>query len=125
MAIQFLCPGGHKIQCADDRAGQPAKCPKCGVKFVIPELSELEAAGAVDEASGAVGPEAGQLASGEAPAGEEGVIEFLCPNGHHLHGPRSLEGSPGECPECGVRFLVPSWDDVSEEEGSEESAEAG
>ena len=42
MVIQFLCPNGHKIHCPDDRAGKPAKCPKCGVKFRIPELSELQ-----------------------------------------------------------------------------------
>ena len=34
--IQFLCPNGHKIHCSEDRAGKPAKCPKCGIKFRIP-----------------------------------------------------------------------------------------
>ncbi len=34
--IEFLCPNNHKIRCSDDRAGQEAKCPKCGVKFLIP-----------------------------------------------------------------------------------------
>ena len=34
--IEFLCPNNHKIRCSDDRAGHEAKCPKCGVKFLIP-----------------------------------------------------------------------------------------
>lgn len=34
--IEFLCPNNHKIRCSDDQAGQRAKCPKCGVKFLIP-----------------------------------------------------------------------------------------
>lgn len=35
--IEFLCPNSHRIRCSDDQAGQKAKCPKCGVKFIIPE----------------------------------------------------------------------------------------
>jgi len=119
MSIQFLCPAGHKIQCPDDRAGQPAKCPKCGVKFLIPSLAELQAAGGVDSQPGPAEPESGQLGTGDVPPGQEGQIEFLCPNGHHLHGPRSLEATPGECPECGVRFLVPSFDDVPDDDQNE------
>jgi hypothetical protein len=34
--IEFLCPNNHRIRCPDDQAGNAAKCPKCGVKFVIP-----------------------------------------------------------------------------------------
>jgi hypothetical protein len=123
MAIQFLCPGGHKIQCADDRAGQPAKCPKCGVKFRVPDLAELQASGGADAQPAE--PEGGQLGAGDVPPGQEGQIEFLCPNGHHLHGPRSLEGTPGECPECAVRFLVPSCDEVSDEDEPQVSGDAG
>jgi hypothetical protein len=40
-------------------------------------------------------------------AAKEEQIEFLCPNGHHLHGPASLQGKAGECPECGSRFRIP------------------
>lgn len=123
MAIQFLCPGGHKIQCADDRAGQPAKCPKCGVKFRVPDLAELRASapGADQPAE----PEGAQLGAGDVPPGQEGQIEFLCPNGHHLHGPQSLEGTPGECPECAVRFLVPACSGVSDGEEPQSPDHAG
>jgi hypothetical protein len=38
-------------------------------------------------------------------------IEFLCPNGHHLHGPATLQGRAGECPECGSRFRIPVVDE--------------
>jgi hypothetical protein len=49
------------------------------------------------------------------------MIEFLCPNGHRLNGPVSLQGRPGECPECGSRFRVPSYgDDLSDEEPLDE-----
>jgi hypothetical protein len=40
--IEFLCPNNHKIRCSDDRAGQEAKCPKCGVKFLIPSDGAAE-----------------------------------------------------------------------------------
>jgi hypothetical protein len=43
-------------------------------------------------------------------------IEFLCPNGHRLHGPTSLQGKPGQCPDCGSKFRVPRYDEISEEE---------
>lgn len=42
-------------------------------------------------------------------------IIFLCPNGHRLHGAASLAGRPGQCPHCGIKFLVPSPDDEDEE----------
>ena len=50
--IEFLCPEGHKIRCPEERAGRPAKCPKCGVAFRIPTIEELglEEPGVVDPA---------------------------------------------------------------------------
>jgi hypothetical protein len=39
-------------------------------------------------------------------------MEFLCPNGHRLFGPTTLAGRPGECPECGSRFRIPTLEDV-------------
>jgi hypothetical protein len=47
------------------------------------------------------------------------LIVFLCPNGHRLNGPSSLEGKPGQCPHCGVKFRVPTRDDPVEEEDHE------
>jgi hypothetical protein len=43
--IEFLCPNNHRIKCTDDQAGRAAKCPKCGVKFIIP----ADGAAAVDK----------------------------------------------------------------------------
>jgi hypothetical protein len=40
--IEFLCPNNHRIRCPDDQAGRAAKCPKCGVKFLIPSDGEGE-----------------------------------------------------------------------------------
>lgn len=120
MVIQFLCPNGHRIHCREDRAGKPAKCPRCGVKFRVPELEELEQeaqAGSPAEAEGSI---VAQSLPGS-PAVEE-QIEFLCPNGHKLNGPASLQGRPGQCPECGSRFRIPSYEDLVEED--DESAEA-
>jgi hypothetical protein len=48
------------------------------------------------------------------------LIVFLCPNGHRLNGPSSLEGKPGQCPHCGVKFRVPSRDDPLEEDEQQE-----
>ncbi len=46
----------------------------------------------------------------------EDEIAFLCPNGHHLCGSVELGGQPGECPDCGAKFLVPGPDDADESE---------
>jgi hypothetical protein len=46
----------------------------------------------------------------------DGEVVFLCPNGHRLHGPAEMVGRPGQCPHCKVRFLIPSPDEVSDEE---------
>ena len=112
MVIQFLCPNGHKIHCPDDRAGKPAKCPKCAAKFRVPEIEAEEEQGEEPGGDDDGGPQVG--AAPEATAEEQ--IEFLCPNGHRLHGPASLQGKAGECPECGSRFRVPSYDEVPDVE---------
>jgi hypothetical protein len=116
MTIQFLCPSGHKISCPDEQAGRAAKCPKCGVKFRIPDLSELE----MSDSDSDVSPPELESAVGAGAAAAEGQIEFLCPNGHRLHGPASLQGRPGQCPECGSKFRIPSYDEVPEEEASDQ-----
>jgi hypothetical protein len=116
--LQFFCPNGHKIHCPEDRAGQADKCPKCGVKFRVPlpDVSE----GAVDPASvsetsrkagssAATAPAASGVALGAAVADDQ--IEFLCPNNHLLHGPGSAQGRVGQCPECGSRFRIPTYDE--------------
>jgi hypothetical protein len=117
MVIEFLCPNGHKIHCPDDRAGKPAKCPKCAAKFRVPipepEVEEEEGEEAEEKEDG--GSQEDEVTS---PTAEE-QIEFLCPNGHRLHGPASLQGKAGECPECGSRFRVPSYDEVPDVEEQE------
>jgi hypothetical protein len=126
--IEFLCPNEHKIRCPDDKAGLPAKCPRCGVTFRIPDLEELSlgVSAASDGGEGTIEAPAAPTASPppgrsadlpEHPLGpaeaqdQERQIEFLCPNGHHLHGPASLQGRAGECPECRSRFHIPIIDE--------------
>ncbi len=128
--MQFLCPNGHKIHCGEERAGKAAKCPKCGVKFRIPTLDELsveEPDGSAAEPS-APPPAASEAQSVPAEIGAGGAagqdqIEFLCPNDHLLHGPSWLQGRPGECPECGSKFRIPSYDELEEDEEDEEPPE--
>src|SRR3982750_4891642 len=36
-------------------------------------------------------------------------VRFQCPNGHRLHVKADLAGQRGRCPECGARFIVPSF----------------
>jgi len=105
--IEFLCPNGHRIRCGEDRAGKPAKCPKCNVKFLIPTLEEIRAA-------------QGSENSGAATYSRDRTrIQFLCPNGHRLFGSSDLQGRPGQCPECGVRFRIPVVEELSEHEAEE------
>ncbi len=143
MVIQFVCPNGHKIHCGEERAGMAARCPRCGAKFRIPTLDEIRAgqlqAHPADLAAGdaqrppppAGGrPAAAEIALGPATAADQ--IEFFCPNDHRLHGPASLQGQPGTCPQCGAEFRIPSldeweeeaeaWDDLAEEPSPEVAA---
>ncbi len=124
--IDFLCPNGHRIHCPEDQAGRAATCPRCGVKFRIPDASEAGVPGSSDNDTDASCPELTDSAVSQVPpdgpqtlSEEEPQIEFLCPNGHRLHGRASLQGSPGECPECGSRFRIPTYDDVSDEEATQ------
>ena len=119
MVIRFLCPNGHQIHCSEDRAGKAAKCPKCGVKFQIPEVSDIDVSGSSESLlavsdSGASLPPVGP---GPVEPAEE-QIEFLCPNGHHLQGPASLQGQPGQCPECGANFRVPTYEEEEQAKGT-------
>jgi len=117
--IEFLCPNGHRISCPENQAGQAAKCPRCEVRFRIPELAEAippdtETADDVEVSQpGPTGPELAAVPPGRGDTARvsEPQIEFLCPNGHRLHGPKSLQGQPGECPECESKFRIPTYDD--------------
>lgn len=180
--IEFLCPNGHRIHCPAEQAGRAAKCPKCGVKFLVPNPAEVgtqegpdspappqppppaEAPPAAPPAGKAAVKGAGKPADTKPAAPKEGrsdggkpapaagpaarpaegaaaapqsgpaepeaaaaedQIEFLCPNGHRLHGPASLQGRPGECPQCGSRFRIPTYGPISDEEETEQDLGVG
>lgn len=124
MVIKFTCPEGHPLTCSDKQAGKSAKCPKCGSGFVVPDES-LDSDGAdyesddySDAIAEVIAADSGPLdvpISDQPPTGDS--IAFLCPNGHRLNGPKSLQGRPGQCPHCGEKFKIPDYD--------EEEAEAG
>ena len=130
--IEFLCPNGHKIRCQAVQAGRPAKCPRCGVKFRVPDGTDqnIPKMGDSDPSflhpdfadSNLMGKRASSAGSTAAQAPE---FEFLCPNGHRLHGPASLQGRPGECPDCGSRFRIPSYEDIPAEEETEQAIGMG
>jgi hypothetical protein len=121
--LQFFCPNGHKIHCPEDQAGRAAKCPKCGVAFKVPTLEQLAPDKPVTAgtASG-IGRPLGEAASasGKSSAKKEPQIEFLCPNGHRLHGPASMQGHAGQCPECGSKFRIPNYDELTEDDEGDE-----
>src|SRR5581483_10363847 len=127
MPITFNCPQGHRLTCPDELAGKPGKCPKCGIVVRVPLTSPVVAG--VSARPPVDDEPASQLESAGdgmtmSDLGADQII-FLCPNGHRLHGLASLAGRPGQCPHCGVKFLVPSPDEdedeepFAEEEGSE------
>lgn len=136
--IKFQCPNGHPLSTSDDRAGTPAKCPKCQVPLVVPMTSTTAAApvavgasesGKEAAAAGNSGTAAAASQSGPqpaptptpAPAGD--LIVFLCPNGHKLNGPARLKGKAGQCPHCGAKFRIPEDDEEEEFEDVEEFEE--
>ncbi len=110
MVIEFLCPQGHKIRCADDRAGKPAKCPKCGVKFYVPAPDDAEL---TESGSWATAPAETSNSPGSTGSIKE-QIEFLCPNGHRVWAPIGLQGRAGQCPECGSKFHIPTLADYED-----------
>ncbi len=116
--IEFLCPNGHRIRCPDEQAGRAAKCPKCQVAFRVPRPT---GAGRETPSDAALEPPEPPSPKREA----DDSIEFLCPNGHRLHGPARLQGQPGECPTCGTKFRVPTYEDLSEEEVPDQPIEVG
>ena len=124
--IKFQCPSGHPLSAPENLAGRTGKCPKCGSSFIIPRPADAQPSGPGLSASG-FGLAAGgstvtpAMGSGSNLANKEEIFVFLCPNGHKLNGPPSLKGRPGQCPHCGARFLIPTDDDLEQEE--EESEE--
>ena len=115
MPITFNCPQGHRLTCPDDLAGKPGKCPKCGVVVRVPQANNAVAAAPVPAQPPAYEEPPSQLEAAidgmtSDDLGSDQII-FLCPNGHRLHGSSGLAGRPGQCPHCGVKFLVPSPDE--------------
>lgn len=62
MAIQFLCPSGHRLSAPESRAGRTVRCPACKQTAVVPypgagkTAAEEPAQGAPAEASGSGKP---------------------------------------------------------------------
>jgi hypothetical protein len=130
--IEFLCPNGHRIRCQASQAGRAAKCPRCGVNFRVPDAAELNTPHIGESDPSVLPPEFTDSGVGvkktrntTAAATKQSQFEFLCPNGHRLHGPASLQGRPGECPDCGSRFRIPSYEDIPAEEETEEEIHLG
>lgn len=124
MVIRFTCPNGHRLSSPDNTVGRSGKCPQCGEIFKVPAQSTVS----------------GKGSDTKVPSPNEEIIEFLCPNGHHLEGPARLAGRGGQCPHCGTRFQIPTLEEIAasaelpdddheveeveEVEPAEESAEA-
>jgi hypothetical protein len=128
--IEFLCPNGHQIRCQAEQAGRAAKCPRCEVRFRVPDPSELES-GTSDALSkqdfadfdfSEEKPSVPEPAPKETAPKKNQQMEFLCPNGHRLFGSPGLAGRPGECPDCGARFRIPNYEEISLDETPSQDA---
>jgi hypothetical protein len=102
--IKFCCPNGHPLAAPANRAGKSGQCPRCQAQFVVPEATDTAGDDAVATATDA-SERNDELPSRDAAATAR--FMFLCPNGHKLFGPPSLQGRPGQCPHCNSRFLIP------------------
>jgi len=113
MVIKFTCPcdKNRRMQVPDDRGGKNAKCPECGLPFVIPRPDPTV-------------PEGTLLKAQE-------LLEFLCPNEQCpkqlLQAPASMAGRRGQCPHCGTKFRVPRPEDLHDggDEGQTMAEAAG
>jgi hypothetical protein len=56
-------------------------------------------------------------------SGAPDIIVFYCPSGHKLNAPSRLQGNPGQCPHCGEKFRIPSYEEDQVEEAVEEVEE--
>lgn len=54
-----------------------------------------------------IGKEQTDESAGEPAAAAGDLIVFLCPNGHKLNAPPTMQGKAGKCPHCGAKFLIP------------------
>ena len=117
MPIAVVCPNGHRLACPDDRAGKKGKCPKCGTSFEIPESNGEVKTDETDAAN--AGSNTDEAAKSSPSAIPDGNIVFLCPNGHKLNGPATLQGQPGQCPHCNAKFRIPVYDDETDDENLE------
>lgn len=128
MSIEVRCPNGHRLSCPDDRAGKAAKCPKCGEIFTIPVPEAPVVASAGSGTSMPAVADSGSLSSigkgqrveaaSDSAATSSDLIVFLCPNGHKLNAPPTMQGKPGKCPHCGAKFLIPQY--TMEDAGGDE-----
>lgn len=87
--------------------------------FLVPQKEDASIDGPVAEAP------AEPAVVGQKRSSREPQIEFLCPNGHRLHGPASLQGRLGQCPDCGSRFRIPVYDEGDDNEQAELGIEMG
>ena len=91
MSIEITCPQGHKIACGEELIGKSVKCPSCETVFRITDPRGSQGGKSADRVE------------------QDNTIAFLCPNGHKLNSPASLQGKAGKCPHCGERFLIPDY----------------
>jgi hypothetical protein len=108
-----VVPDADEIAAAASNGAKKREAAAVGAGAAAAEQRSQAAEGSGKSSAVTPGSPSGMRRAAQNPAD---LIVFLCPNGHRLNGPKSLQGRAGQCPHCGEKFRIPSYDEPEEEQ---------